>query len=96
MYCLEILDLSSPNGLLKKGLNLYRHHFFSLQGIAQQHCAPRLLKLISIHRLNLEKCMTECKKVNFKSQDAAQALAGHGGVVWVNWTSPLDDIMSDE
>ena len=40
--------------------------------------------------------MTECKKVNFKSQDAAQALAGHGGVVWVNWTTPADDEASDE
>ena len=38
MYFFETLDLSSPNGPLKKDLYLYRRYFFSLQGIAQQHC----------------------------------------------------------
>ena len=38
MYFFETLDLSSPNGPLKKGLYLYRRQFFSLHGIAQRHC----------------------------------------------------------
>ena len=43
MYFFETLDLSSPNGPLKKGLYLYRRQFFSLHGIAQRHCETKML-----------------------------------------------------
>ena len=49
MYFFETLDLSSPNGPLKKGLYLYRRQFFSLHGIAQRHCDQE--NIVAAHKV---------------------------------------------